>query len=321
MKQDIITYLNVLLSHNVIGDRQYKNRFNGFVGELDFREWFLLNRLWEQHYNGGFLLPTVEKANALDNPIYFTTSTEDPQEYQEIYRRISKLDCKAMYYIQWDSSTPFGKWKKEDLLGVGILLPVPSFLVYVYDVGQDKFIPTIIDEFLDQYNTQEKELKDNVDIEIKSHFSELLNRFDDHAILDLYVQRLFFDGFIGFKKVRGIPSDVDMIIRSKGGGQLIAFEVKEKDLSKTKPQGFGMDVPRIAFFETFMGKTGIDVYYFVKQIDNQSSRKIIAWRAIHMHDFIKHVGKKSIEGGTGMRSSSSYNPTYICPEKYFRDLL
>lgn len=320
MKEDIIQNLSTLLSYNVRHETSYKNRYNGFVGELDFREWFLHNRRWDKIYSGGFFVPTLKKANALDNPVYFTTSIDEPQSYGEIYRRIAKLGCKAMYFIKWDSSVPFSTWRKEDLLGVGIPLPVPPFLLYVYDVDQDSFILTTLAKFLNLFTRRNRPLEDKVSVEFKERFSELLDRFDGGAIMDLYVQRLFFDGFIGLGKVRGIPSDIDMVIRSKDEGQLIAFEVKEKDLTKTEPKGFGMDVKRIAFFETFMDRTGIDVYYMVRQIDNQSSRKIIAWRTIPMRKFIACVDEKDVEGGTGMGLEDSSNPTWICEDRYFKCL-
>lgn len=317
MKQSIIQYLHVLLSHNVIGKIQFTNRYNGFVGELDFKEWFRLNRRWEKIYNGGFLLPTVARSHTLDNPVYFTVSEDSPEEYGEIYKRIALLNCRAMFFIQWDDKIPFSDWGKSHVEGISEQLPVPNLSVYYFNTKDAAFLPSTLSDFRGHFTDRRTTLIDNVPNSVKARFNELLDRFDERAIMDLYVQRLIFDGYLGLTKERGIPSDIDQIITIKGGNQLIAFEVKEKDLSKTAPIGFGMDVLRIDFFTTFTNITGIEVYYIVKQINNQIDRKVIAWRAIKMGNFIANAESTVVEGGTGMRSQFSSNPTKICREKYF----
>jgi len=317
VKQSIIQYLHVLLSHNVIGEIQFTNRYNGFVGELDFREWFYLNRRWERVYNGGFFVPAVDGSRPLDNPIYFTVSEDPPEGYCEIYKRIALLDCRAMFFIQWDGKIPFSDWDKSPVNGIAEQLPIPEFSVYCFDTEKAAFSPSNLSELIVHFTDRHTTLSDNVPLAIKVRFSELLDRFDERAIMDLYVQRLVFDGYLGLTKERGIPSDIDQIITTKGGNQFIAFEIKEKDLSKTAPIGFGMDVPRIDFFNTFINITGIEVYYIVKQINNQIDRKIIAWRAIKMGNFIANAESRAVEGGTGMRSRFSSNPTKICRDEYF----
>ena len=321
MKQSVIQYLHTLVAHNVIGDKQFTRRYNGFIGELDFNEWFRLNRKWEQLYNGGFLVPAVAGTSALDHPVYFTTSGEEPEVYRDIYRRIARLNCRALFFIRWDRSIPFSNWEKSRVGGIPGQLPVPRMACYRYRPEDDVFVPSSLAEMQHYFSDSPDELTDKVPHWVKARFSELLERFDEEAVVDLYVQRLIFDGYLGLKKVRGKPSDIDLLIKAKGTGRLLAFEVKEKDLSKKPPVGFGMDVPRMGFFADFMKATGIDVYYIVKQINNQTERKITAWRAIEMAGFIAHAESTVVEGGTGMRSDSSYNPTRICREKHFRTLI
>ena len=321
MKQPIIQYLHLLLSHNVIGEVQFTNRYNGFIGELDFSEWFYLNRRWEKIYNGGFFLPTVAGSHALDKPVYFTVSEEPPEAYHEIYRRMARLNCEALFFIRWDSTIPFSEWNISHADGIPEQLPVPRMLFYRYDPAGDVFVPSTLPALSGRFTDNHKRLRDKVPHPVKAKFSELLNRFDKRAIQDLYVQRLIFDGYLGLTKVRGIPSDIDQIITTEGKNQLIVFEVKEKDLSKNPPVGFGMDVKRIDFFADFMDITGIDVYYVVKQINNQTERKIIAWRAIKMTKFIAYAEEAVVQGGTGMRSESSSNPTRICREEHFETLI
>src|SRR5690606_17551165 len=144
MKQPIIQYLHLLLSHNVIGEVQFTNRYNGFIGELDFSEWFYLDRRWEKMYDGGFFLPTVAGSHALDKPVYFTVSEEPPEAYHEIYRRMARLNCEALFFIQWDSTIPFSEWNTSHADGIREQLPVPRMLFYRYDPAGDVFVPSTL---------------------------------------------------------------------------------------------------------------------------------------------------------------------------------
>ena len=316
-KHEIIDSLNILLSFNVIGSMQYRNRYNGFVGELDFQEWFKLHKPGNKVFSGGFFLPSDGGASPLKSPIYFTVSKDDVSSYVEIYKAISKLDCKRLFFIQWREGIPFSEWEKKDIMGISKPLPIPDFEVYIFDLSTYQFTPSSLDALLDLYTDCRWIPRDQVDKPLKEFFSNELDRFDEQFILDLYVQRLIFDGFIGFKKIRGIPSDIDVIIKSENTDLFVFLEVKEKDLSKRPPKGFGMDVERIAFFYDLMKTVGLDAFYIVRQINNQKDRAFIDWRIVPMKKFIDKVGGNIIEGGTGMRSASSFNPTKICPEIYF----
>jgi hypothetical protein len=53
-KRLVLESLHSLLSHNIIGDKQYNNRYNGFMAELDFMGWYRSNRAnklkWGIHF-------------------------------------------------------------------------------------------------------------------------------------------------------------------------------------------------------------------------------------------------------------------------------
>jgi len=318
MKKVLIDHLSILLSYNVIGDIQYRNRYNGFIGELDFKIY-----MYEERGNimldGGMFLPIKKGANSLDNPIYFTVSSDQPTDYLEVFHRFHSLDCKAMYFLRWDDRVDVENWERADVMGVNKNLLIPPITVYLFDPKTIQFEPTTLLEFLNEFTDIPRTLNDNVPEKVKLHFNELLDRFDLKLIQDLYVQRLIFDGMIGFRKQRGLPSDIDAILKKKDDN-IILFEVKEKDLSKRPPVGFGMDIERIKSFKKIMAYTGMQVYYIVKQVADQSKREFISWRSINMTSFIGNIGEEAIEGGTGMRSASSSNPTKICPEEFFRKL-
>jgi hypothetical protein len=109
--------------------------------------------------------------------------------------------------------------------------------------------------------------------------------------------RLLFDGFIGYGKTHGIPADIDLIMDSKNLHEILFLEIKEKDLSKRAPKGFGMDVDRIKSIRTLSLMTGTQVYYIVRQVNNQKERLFIKWRYINMFNFVSCLDDAVIEGG------------------------
>jgi hypothetical protein len=65
----------------------------------------------------------------------------------------------------------------------------------------------------------------------------------------------------------------------------------------------------------------LNYYLTVRHIDNQKDRKLVGWKMISINDFSKNVkGQKTTEGGTGMRSINSNNPTVICEVKHFTEI-
>ena len=146
-----------------------------------------------------------------------------------------------------------------------------------------------------------------------------LSPFSEKQLLKIYMDRLFFDGFIGFSKDKGKSSDIDLIV-IRPSGEYRFIEIKEKDLPRSK-QGFGLDVPRIKDMERIQEQSSIEYHLVVRHINNQKDRELIGWKYIAINDFINDVkGNKAVEGGTGMRSSNSSNPTLICSLNKFSNL-
>ncbi|MDR6733471.1 hypothetical protein [Sphingobacterium sp. 2149] len=315
MKEKIIDHLSTLIANNVIGDIQYHNRFNGFIGELDFKEYMILNKPENSYLDGGIFVPTKQGESYLDKPIYFTVTNELNGSYNEIYSRISRVNCKALYILEWNIDK-IEDWKEIDILGVGKKIFVPELNVSKY--VNEEFVSSSLDEFLREFNKKAHKYTDSVPLQVKKHFIDIIIRFDLNNLLDLYVQRFVFDGLLGLHHERGIPTDIDQIILSYKTRQYFFVEIKEKDLSKRPPIGFGMDIPRIQFFRSLKATVGFETFYIVKQINDQTSREFVNWRAISMSNFIKNCNQQPVEGGTGMRSIGSSNPTLICPEEFFR---
>lgn len=316
---DLLNYLHELVSVNVIGDKQYNSRYKGFAGELEFEKWYRENRPGTRVYLGGYFVPATLNGATLNDPVYFTAGSDHPDDYTGIYKSISAIGCKGMYFIRWDKGIPFENWLKEEVMHNKVFLPVPSITVFKFDVAEGRFAEVGLPSFLSEFTPVPVSRISRVDENTREIFLRKLNHFDFDDLLNIYVQRLFFDGYLGFGVSRGIPGDIDQIIMDKKqAGKYIFIEVKEKDLSKTPPQGFGMDVRRIEDLQTISRKTGNEYLYIVRRVNNQRDRRFVEWLCIDIGNFSKHLSENVIPGGTGMRSEKSDNPTRICPYVCFR---
>lgn len=314
----ILESLHVLVAENVIGEKQYTSRYKGFIGELAFSEW-LNNKPHERKiYSGGYFVPVENGNSSLENPIYFTVTRLNPDEYIPIYTAISKIGCNRLYFIQWLDETSINNWQLEDVMGTNVQLPKPQLITYLFDSSSNSFQQVSLQNMLSLYTDRpRRKTKYLIPNTLKADFIKKLSEFDVNYLLDLYVQRLIFDGYIGFGKVHGIASDIDLIIQAKNKTDLVFLEIKEKDLSKTPPVGFGMDVARIVALESISLKTGVDFHYVVREINNQKNREFVNWRYIEIKKFKEMLGSSIFQGGSGMGFENGEYPTQICPQEHF----
>ena len=320
-KNNLLKALHTVLSKNVLGEKQYISRFKGFVGELNFHEWVRQNRDISNFFTGGYFIPKLPKSRSIINPIYFTVSSDHPDRYIKIYDSLSKLPCEHLYFIQWDKNIPFDQWHISEQILFNESLKTPKINVFQYDPTTHHFHKTSLETFLNHFPSRVNTIQpQQISQSIVNLWQEKLVGFAFESLLDLYVQRLIFDGYIGYSRVHGIPSDIDAIAYKPDTQSYTLIEVKEKDLSKMHPQGFGMDISRIKDLTDLSTATGLAISYVVKRIDNQKDRNFLEWKIISLQNFINHLQDRTIQGGSGMGFENGHYPTQICPYQYFKDL-
>lgn len=275
-------------------------------------------------YEGGMIISTNEAAaSSLDDAVYINIvdKTKYNDNYIGIFRLLSTLEFKSMYLIVYDT---------DDLINTDVMIyedetiafDIPKMDVKLYDLNTHSFsevtegIGTITNEFKNQpkRNKNTHPISGNT----KVWLIDELSAFDENELYHLFMTRLILDGYIGFSKVKGKPSDIDLITKRNGHYSLI--EVKEKDVAKKK-KGFGLDTPRIKDFDRILKATGLPYFLIVREVDNQTDRNFLGWKYINITDFIEDVKDEAeVEGGTGMRSEYSSNPTLICSYEKFQDI-
>lgn len=226
-----------------------------------------------------------------------------------------------MYFINWNNQYSFSEWNSSDKILDGINLKVPSLKVFKYDTIRSIFIPILFNEFLNLFPLKQRRTESNaIPPLVIDKWKNKLSVYNYKHLLDLYVQRLIFDGYIGYSRQHGIPSDIDAIAYSQKLKTYTILEIKEKDISKRYPQGFGMDVERITDLTKLKSSTRLPIYYIVRQIDNQKDRNFLSWKIIELDKFKKNLSQSTIQSGSGMGFENGQYPTQICPYGHFKDL-
>lgn len=318
MKKKVINYIFNLLESNLyatnleIYNKAFRNRIIGYRSEIEFKNKF--NKTTKL-LDGGYILPREDKAKTLENPVYFTISSNKIDEYLDLYKLLSKNIFSYLFFIQFENYE-ISKW--SHIINNNNKFPIPPLKLYQQIDGELRIVSNNINSFISLYKE-----KNPVKVDFKisptmlNECFNMLNSFDEKNLIDLYVDRLIFDGLLGFKKKRGIASDIDFV--SRKNEEFNFLEIKEKDLSKKTP-GFGIDTRRIKSIKKLKDTYSTNYYYIVKQVNNQKERKFISWHYIEIDKFInKTINNKIIDGGLGM-SNLSNNPTLVCELKFFNKI-
>lgn len=327
-KEILLKGLHSLLSHNVVGDKQYINRYNGFNGELDFMRWFRANRPDNKTLSGGAFIPITSSEDSFKNSVYFTVSSFDPNTEENIfiYSRLQSLAQIGQFYFWYDSEELLSSWEYSvsfPVIGsneIKLLTP-KSLKVYKFDNENCTFQLSTIQRFIDCCGFKKGKSKlANIPESIYKKYLDLFLNYDFQDIKSMYLERLVFDGICGLANGRGAPLDIDLFVQGDNGGWNI-LEIKEKDKSKNYPKGFGMDLRRIKSLRFLQDTIKIPAVYIVRHVADQIDRAFLEWSAINFNKFYKKIElSPTVEGGFGMRSERSSNPTKVCEYEYFSRL-
>lgn len=320
--EDLIDGIHTLVSHNVIGDKQAFNRYKGFRTELLFEDYLVYKYPKYKILEGGIIISKDSNISSLVNSVYLSIipCSEFSSDYTSFFHILSNIGFKEMFLITYDDRS----WETRIIMDFKtgkINLNVPQIKVRQFDVttadfgGESDDITKITGLF--SINADRNKNRFPITSDSRKWLFNHLETFSYNQVLKIYMNRLFFDGFIGYSVQRGKPSDIDFVLK-RPDGKFSLIEVKEKDLPKKHIEGFGLDVPRINDFTVIYESTQLDYFLVVRQINNQTERKFISWRKINIKDFKLGVeGSSKIKGGTGMRSIYSHNDTLICPLELF----
>ena len=80
-----------------------------------------------------------------------------------------------------------------------------------------------------------------------------------------------------------------------------------------------MDLRRVNSLSILSDAFSARAFYVVRHINNQTQRRFVGWRIIDLEQFKSQIAySPTVEGGIGMRSTSSHNPTKVCRFECFK---
>jgi hypothetical protein len=317
MKTKLLDSLHILLSNNVIGTKQYNSRYIGFRSELQTLQF--LRKKGKDLIEGAYLIPMKKHMELFECPsiLFMVGNNNQISDYNNIFLQLSRIRFESMYFISISENTD--DWVYDQIDGINEEVIIPQCTVYGFDEITSKLEPigrdlTVISNKFRTIGRRTPLEKISENVELK--FKDQLGDFDIAELTLLYTERFIFDGLIGFGSERGIPTDIDGIVREES--EFTLLEIKEKDVSKREPVGFGMDVRRISQLKGICRRTSMPLEVVIRQIKDQTSRDFMQYMRIDFYDFYKQTSNTpKIEGGHGMRSEKSSNPTQICPFVHF----
>lgn len=323
-KKEIIEGIHLLVSNNVIGDLQAKSRYKGFRGELYLEDYLSAKYPQYKQMEGGMIISKDSNESSLNNSLYLSIIPKEEynDDYLKVFGALSKLNFRKMFLVLYKNN-----WNLQQVMNYengSISLHVPEMKIYQFDAKNNVFTTTsnTITEVTDFFTTIEKRKRNSfpIDESTRKWLLDNLEQFSKPQLIKIYLNRLFLDGYLGFGKEKGKPSDIDMILKTPSDTYKL-IEVKEKDLPKQAKKGFGLDVPRLNDLLRISNETELEYYLIIRQINNQTARELIAWKSIKIENFAADVKEdKKVIGGTGMRSTQSINETLICSYDLFQNL-
>ncbi|MBR7745605.1 hypothetical protein [Undibacterium baiyunense] len=325
LKISALEFMHVLIANNVLSESAYVSRYKGFGAEYELATLLKKRNPDRRIYSSCWLIPTVRKAESTNMPVvYMIDQLEPDHSLQNLYSTLDKLPNKGLFYVQNLSDfSDFENWDRSDVMKIGTPLPIPKFRVFTFVDGN--FQITNLSELLGKFEDcgRNPNVVSRVEKATKDVWLKKCAQYPIEYLIDLYVDRLLVDGFLGFGKIKGQPADIDLIHPNKTYPDGFTFiEVKEKDLSKTPPVGFGLDVPRFKCMKILkdLSYPKTDYAYVVKQISDQTKREFVDWLCISLTKFDSNKEEKVVQGRPGMRAKNTPSPVYICQKQHFQQL-
>lgn len=316
------TATSTITDVNVTNNDYFKRRVLGFKAELEFKNY--INNLQNvKRYDGGQFINKKLFGNSTDKNkfIYTTLSSDEPQDYLEIYSLISHWDeVEDLYYLRiindnWANIEFSIKISSASLPAITEIIK-PHFEFYVFNKTSGEFENDRIQDFdsIMNFFPTSARLPNKFPLRKREQFN-YFEQYSIESLRDIYANRYFLDVIL--RKAQGrqiIDTDAFLKINNK----YILNEVKEKspikDSSNQISWKFGWDSRRILWYLYLTHKLNLSILYAVREIDNRDDRNFLRWKSIMLNDFLRGTSwSKGRAGGGG-------EDTMLAPYLFFSDL-
>ena len=333
-KKDVIDSLYKIMCTNtttandnkVNNNDYFKRRVLGFKAEIEFEKELKGTKF--NFFKGGiFLSPRLDGSHDMKNKFsYITIDVQNPENYLSIYSKLAAWDeIRILSYakldlINWDLED----YEIKETIGSkrsNTKILVPRYKLYKFDSGKNTFSELSENDFSHiLYIGSPRSRKSNTyHLRKKDHF-EYFEKYDLDTLKKIYADRYFLDKKKNENKTFN-TIDIDGFIIKEG--KIIIVEIKEKEPIKTKSKdksidtkfwSYGWDTRRLLWYAQIQRKTGFQIIYIIRQINNREDRNFIKWDSIYLNDFLKGVSWSNSTGGGGQ------GDTLTVPYNHFSEL-
>lgn len=312
--------MDELLRFNVLGPKQYSNRYKGFNGELRFADFYRQQRN-KNLVGGGLFIPLIKTDDSFKDSVYILTCPEplDRKKYQWQLKAAQKIANRGQYLATYRPNEELDNWLSFKISHSGNIIDIPypsSFKIFKFQ-NNGNLLEISISSFLANLGFS-PEFKKKVQITDSSRdeFMKNLSKYETNDITHIYITRFILDCLCSDFQRRGAPLDIDSFVINKKREWCI-LEIKEK--YPTRNYSFGMDVRRIISLRKLASIFNVKAYLIVHHVTKGEQRKFRGWKFISMEEFEGYSSKSTVEGGHGMRAEHTSNPTVLCSVSNFKD--
>jgi hypothetical protein len=313
---DLIRDLHKILTTSIANTRLYGARITGFRNELEFAR-LAAEKNMKILEGGQFLFSKKNRASTPENSLTYITITDDEKnDYVEFYRKLAVLpEIKSLFFIEIGDSERWGtaRFRVKDQRGNVIQENIAAPHLTVFEFKEGSWIQSGFDAIkqnLVERRTRVAALKPS------DRFS-YMSSYNIGEIAGIYCNRYVLDVELSCYNKGMI--DLDHVLSDAGSFTLI--ETKEKDPMKDSDNPsdqtrweFGWDSRRFGWYLYLKHKLGFDVWYIIREIEDQQSRRFLKWMKTDMDKFCRCASWLSERSGGG--GGGTISAPYSAFEKY-----
>ena len=316
-KDQVISALGNILSYSISNERGVKNRVIGFTSEDDFDQYFHENYSQNNIVNlGGFwLCSTVKGVRPTESPVVWGFLNADQYPRDTIDRLIEtllKLNSETANVFTL-TPTNIDNWQYNENENPKI---TPQYTLRKYSAKDGSITFSQHDDteaLLSLFAIRDRRPRRGNN-DWTQLISESLDALSLESLIGLYADRYLIDFELTYRRERGIPTDIDRVTFNANTQSFTFLEIKEKDLTKGKIKGFGVDLSRLKDIDVLSNRVGMHYNYIVRHVKDQDTREFIEWKFASFKKFNNPDLKDCMyefNGGRGMLPEGADRMTRI----------
>lgn len=310
----IVDNLYLILTSTTSLPDLYTKRCGGFRNEKEIED--LLRTKGYQLIDGGQLIFVKKNNQSEENKIfYYTVTTDEIDNYTDLYKRLSQMEeIKRLFFIKVNDAN----WSTVDITvkngnGERKSETIPKPNMTVYEFVNENWNTSTFSEISHEMSEKSASVCKAKDSQVLDY----MRTWNPEELKKVYCNRYVLD--VELNRYKKNMMDFDAMILHDGN--YVAIESKEKDPigkwtktddgngnitetenTDTSNWSFGWDTRRYSWYYYLKSKTGLDTWFLIREVDNQTNRNFVKWKKIDIEKFSRcavwHFERQTGRGST-----------------------